>query len=139
VALFGSRQRIPEPVRSVLARNGILLLEEDLGGSATYRDFHAPGRYSSYRLQPMSWALALTGQGLLLWHGRGPFIDIAWTEPRIAALHARADEKGRLAIAWDASTFQPSWSGSIEVHVRCADADTVIGLLRQQAPTMPIG
>jgi hypothetical protein len=139
VALFGAKQRIPQPVRSVLEQNGILLLEEDLGGSVTYRDFRAPGRYSSYKLQPMSWALALSSRGLLLWHGRSPFIDIAWTEPRIAALHARVDEKGQLAITWDASTFQPSWSGSIEVHVRCADAAAVLALLRSHAPGMPIG
>jgi hypothetical protein len=139
MALFGPRRTLPPAVRSALEQQGVLLLEENLGGSVVYRDFRAPGRYSSLRIVAQSWALALSTTGLLLWAGTGPFIDVAWTEPRLPGLRATVDDKGRLVIAWDAGLFRPDWSGTIEAHVAVADPAAVLALLRTQAPGMAIG
>jgi hypothetical protein len=50
--------RIPKRYAPTLHNEGIILLDEGIGGSITFKKFRAPGRYHSWK-------------GALAWYGKG--------------------------------------------------------------------
>jgi hypothetical protein len=63
-ALLGSG-RLPEELRATLNAEGLVLLDEELTGSITYRNYRAPGQYSSWKKEPTSGAIAVTPNRLV--------------------------------------------------------------------------
>jgi hypothetical protein len=52
--------KIPAPLMSQLQNEGIILADEGVKGSVTYRNFRAPGRRDSWRRQWFIGSIALT-------------------------------------------------------------------------------
>src|SRR5437867_158901 len=73
--LFGVG-KIPEPTAAALRREGLLLLEEGIPGSVTYRNFRAPGKYALWKRQWYTAAVILTEVRLLGLRYADPIIDV---------------------------------------------------------------
>ena len=126
--LFGIG-KIPEPLKLELQREGVLLLEEGIGGSATYRDFRAPGRYSKWRRQWFSGSLALTEARLVALQYSQMIVNIPLTDERIRRLDVSVERNDTLVIAFDAALFQSHWSGKIEYRFHTPQAGRFQDLL----------
>jgi hypothetical protein len=126
--LLGSG-RLPEPIRAELAAGGAVLLEEGLTGSVTYRGYRAPGRYSAWRKQAVSGAVALTADRLVVWAGGFRHIDVELAHPLRATIEVRAERPDRVCFAYDAGATNPSRSGRVEVRLRTTQAERVAQLL----------
>lgn len=60
------RGRLPGAARAALDAEGMVVLRERVGGSVTFRRFHAPGkRYSLLRRKWLNAALVVTQRGLV--------------------------------------------------------------------------
>ena len=108
--------RIPKDVRSQVLIEGVVLSDEGIRGSITFRNFRAPGKYSSWRRSWFSGSLVLTRKHFLAFHYSNPIIGVAWDEPRIKKLNCSVEKKNTLCIKFDASTFNEDWSGEMEIR-----------------------
>jgi hypothetical protein len=123
--LFMSRHgRIDEPLRSELASEGIYLLEERLWGTVTYRDYRAPGRYSSFRKELVRGAVVITSRRFLVWTGRAKHVNVPLRPPLPVAVALDGPE--RVVVGYDAGRFRPERSGRVEIRLRTPSAGRIV-------------
>jgi len=108
--------KIPKDAVSQFNIEGIVLSEEGIGGSITYRNFRAPGRYSGWNRSWFSGSLVLTRKHLLAFRYSKPAIGLAWDDERIRQLDFSLIGADKLSIRYEASTFNEDWSGNIELR-----------------------
>ena len=83
--IFTSRARkIAAIYKSQLQPEGIVLFEEDVKGSMTFRNFRSPGNYANWRKVLITSLVVLTGKRLLALKGSSPIIDVPLTDERLA-------------------------------------------------------
>ena len=122
--LFGVG-RIPKLLGDRLRMEGVVIADEGIPGSVTYRDFRAPGRYSSWRKQAFIGSIVVTNIRLVgLMSGRFA-VDVPFSDERIRRLQI-SRERDRLLIAFDASLFHDDWSGTIEYRYQTSAAAEII-------------
>ena len=129
--LFGLG-RIPRRMRPVLEQEGIVLLEEGIGGSVTFRNFRAPGRRYSLRRSWFSGSLVVTRKRVAAFFFARPIIDLPLDHERAGELNWTV-ENASLRVQFDASTFHEGWSGSIEYRFSTARARQFMDLLAGDA------
>lgn len=122
--LFGVG-RIPKLVGDRLRMEGIVVADEGIPGSVTYRDFRSPGRYSSWRKQGFIGSVVVTNIRLVCLMQSRFAVDVPFTDARIHQLQI-SRERDRLVIALDASLFHDDWSGTIEYRYRTSQAAEII-------------
>jgi hypothetical protein len=121
--------RLAEELRAALTAEGLVLLEENLTGSITYRNYRAPGQRSSLKKEAISGAIAVTASRLVVWTGRSKHIDVPLNHPLRAAIEVSYDPPDRVRFAYDAAAFGPSRSGQVEVRLRTPQAAHIADLL----------
>ena len=113
--LFGTGS-IPDDALSQVRIEGVLLSDEGIGGSLTFRNFRAPGRYSGWRRTWFSGSLVLTRKHFLAFRYAQPVIGVAWDDEKVTKLNCSLEKKNTLCVQFDASTFEEDWSGDLEVR-----------------------
>lgn len=128
--LFGPG-RFGEPLRAQLTAQDPLVLDEGLAGSITYRDYHAPGEYSSWSREPVTGAIAVTTHRLVVWIGSGKHIDIPFTGPFRTAVDIAVEPRNRICFTYQAERFSPVRSGTVTVRLRTPQAARIAELCDQ--------
>jgi hypothetical protein len=127
--LAGAGRFSPEQ-RAELEAEGAEIIEDGLKGSITWRDYRAPGRYSSWRKKGVYVAIALTPRRLLVQRTGGKEIDVPFDHPGFAAIEPSLDEPDRLCLAFDPAAFDPRASGRIEVRLSTPQAGRIVERLQ---------
>lgn len=120
--------QLPEQLRTELAAEGVQLLEEQLSGSITVRGYRAPREYASWKKELVSGALVITRRRLVVWVRGSKHIDLPLGHPMRDALEVVAERPDRLRLGYEASDFDESRSGRVEVRLRPAHATRWAGL-----------
>jgi hypothetical protein len=121
--IFSVRARkVAAAYKSQLQPEGIVLFEEDVKGSMTFRNFRSPGTYYSWRKVLITSLIALTKTRLLALKGSGPIIDVPFTDERLRRMKFSLEGEKTLLVAFDANLFQPEWSGEIEYRFKTPQA-----------------
>ncbi len=122
--------RLPDDLRSQLAAEGILVIEEGVPATIAYRHYRAPGRRGNWRGDYLL-AFAMTERRLLV-HGATPdrrppsaFVNVSWEQAIAGGLKALLDD-GSLRLCFDFSAFYPDRAGQAEVWLRTAQAAAAI-------------
>lgn len=123
---------MPGPLLTRLRGEGVLLLEEGVRGSVTYRDFRAPGRYSRWKRQWYTSSIALTRTRLVALRHSSPIINVPLRDERIRQLRLSLEGGQTLLVAFDAAVFHDDWSGTIEYRFRTPQAQLLIDAVREQ-------
>ncbi|WP_035928362.1 hypothetical protein [Pseudofrankia saprophytica] len=126
--LLGAGQ-LPADLRASLESEDLVLVEEGLTGSITYRNYRAPGQRSSWRREAVSGAIAISAGRLVVWAGRGKHIDVPRAGVFLAAIDIGVEPPDRVRFAYDAGKFNPTRSGTVEVRLRTPRAAHVAELL----------
>lgn len=129
--LFGVG-KIPEALLTRLKGEGVLLLDEGVRGSVTYRNFRMPGRYSNWRRQWYTASIALTKVRLVALRRSAPIIDVPLADERIRRLRLLPEGGDTLLVAFDAALFHGDWSGTIEYRFRTPQARLFTDTVREQ-------
>jgi hypothetical protein len=129
--LFGIG-KIPAPLFAQLNAEGMVLFDEGIKGSVTYRDFRAPRRHANWRRTGFAGSIALTRERLVGLSFSNFVINVPLVDERIRAVHFSVEENGALCMAFDAGLFHADWSGSIECRFRTPEARRLIDLLHKQ-------
>ncbi|HEX8736110.1 MAG TPA: hypothetical protein VF721_12355 [Pyrinomonadaceae bacterium] len=127
--LFGIG-KIPARYRAAAASEGILLSDEGIKGSVTYRNFRSPQRYANWKRQWYTASIILTRTRLLAFQYSTPIIDVPLTDERFQRLQFSLEDETALLIAFDASLFHDDWSGTIEYRFKTPQAQAFFDRLR---------
>jgi hypothetical protein len=127
-SLFGVG-KIPAPLMSELTAEGIVLIDEGVKGSATYRNFSAPGQRSNWRRQWVTASIVLTKQRLVGLTYSSLAINVPLADDRIHAMSFTVENKAALCVGFDVSLFHADWSGTIEYRFKTAEASRLVELL----------
>lgn len=129
--LFGVG-KIPAHLAATLKREGILLLDEGIRGSATYRNFRSPQRYANWKRQWYTASIALTKLRLVGLRYSKPIIDVPLTDERLRSLQFSLEGSDTLRVAFDPALFHDDWSGTVEYRFRTPQAQVFLKLLRER-------
>ncbi|MGB8508977.1 MAG: hypothetical protein WCD76_11265 [Pyrinomonadaceae bacterium] len=130
--IFSIRARkVAAAYKSQLQPEGIVLFEEDVRGSITYRNFRSPGRYANWRKVLITSLIALTKTRLLALKGSSPIINIPFTDERLRQMRFSLEGEKTLLVAFDANLFQPAWSGEIEYRFKTTQAGEILQRLSE--------
>ena len=119
--LFGVG-KIPKLLGDTLRIEGIVVSDEGIPGSVTYRDFRAPGKYFSWKKQAFTGSVVVTNIRLVALIYSNFAVNVPFTDERIRKLQISIEGDDRLLIVFDPSLFHDNWSGTIEYrfHTRLA-------------------
>ena len=123
--------RIPSKYAPTLRQEGIVLIDEGIGGTITYKQFVAPGRRYSWKKSGFIGSLVLTGQTFAAFAMTRPLIYLALADERLSALRCSVEEGVVLLVTYDASRLNKGWSGLVECRFRTAQARSFLEQLVQ--------
>jgi len=119
--LFGVG-KIPAQWRATIESEGVVLLDEGIAASLTYRDFRAPGKRFGWRKVAFTGALALTSSRLLALQYANPAINVPLSDERFKKLQISVEGDATLLVAFDPSLFHNDWSGTMEYRFHTPEA-----------------
>lgn len=131
--LFGLG-RIPKLLNDTLHIEGIVVSDEGVPGSVTYRDFRAPGKYFSRKKQGFVGSVVITNVRLVALMYSSFAVNVPFTDERIRQLQISV-EGDRLLIAFDPKLFHDNWSGTIEYRFRTDKAADLLNWIKDLAHT----
>ena len=130
--LFGLG-KVPTRHAPALRQEGIVLLDEGIIGSITFRQFIAPGRRHSWKKSWFLGSLVLTQQTFAAFGMRRPLVYIPLEDKRLSELRCSVTEGVTLFVTYDASLFNEKSSGIVECRFRTAKAQLFLELQEQVA------
>ena len=128
--LFGVG-KIPAQWRATIESEGVVLMDEGIGGSVTYRDFRSPGRRASWKRSAFSGAIALSKTRLLALQFSSPVINVPLDDERLRQMQFSNEGEDRILIAFNANLFHDDWSGTIEYRFRTPQATAFLKSLNR--------
>jgi hypothetical protein len=123
--------KIPASYGSAISAEGVILSDEGIKGTVTYLNFRSPQRYSNWKRQWYTAAIALTDTRLLGFRYSSPIINIPLTDARFRQLNFSVENDSTLLVAFDASLFHDDWSGNIEYRFQTEFAQAFLDKLFQ--------
>lgn len=129
--LFGVGS-MPQRWRTTVESEGIIVFDEGVRGSVTYRDFRAPGKRFSWRKVAFSGSIALTKNRLLGLQYGNPAINIPLDDARLHQMQFSVEGGDTLLVAFNANLFHNDWSGKIEYRFRTLEARALLENLDNQ-------
>jgi hypothetical protein len=112
-----------------LEGEGIILLDEGIGGSITFKKFKAPGRYHSWKRSWFTGSIVLSEQTFAAFALFKPLIYIPLDHVNFSELRCTIEGGKMLSVTYDASAFNEKWSGTIECRFKTPKAQMFLDLL----------
>ncbi len=122
---------MPAPLMSELNAEGIVLFDEGVKGSITYRNFRAPGKAFSWKRQGFAGSIALTKTRIVGLAYSKFLINAPLSDERLRKMNFSVESNGALCVAFDAALFHADWSGTIEYRFKTEEAQRLVELLQK--------
>ncbi len=135
LSLFGSG-RLPADGYRQIEPDRDPYIVESVVVSVTYRNFRSPRRYSSWRRKWFLGSLAVSKHGVVGYRFRSRLVNVPFDDPRIREIHWSVEQPDCLLLAFDASLFQPTWSGELEIRFMTEEADELLSLIESRIKTL---
>lgn len=130
--LFGTG-RIPKRVRPTLAEENIVVFDEGIGGSVTFHNYRAPGKWFGLRRVWFTGCLAATSTRLVAFVYSREIINLTFADPRFACMTITAGPGPLLCIAFDVQAFTPERSGRVEYRFKTEHATAFVQCMTRRA------
>ena len=121
--IFGAG-KIPTARRAALEAEGIVILEEGLGGRVSYRRYRAPGKRYGRRTEGIVGSVALTSKRLVAFRWSKPIIDVPFDHPAFKKLSCKVENEDTLRLSFEAEDFHDDRSGTINCRYSTDRANT---------------
>ena len=131
--IFGAG-KIPKDALPQILREGIVLRDEGIRGSVTFRNYRAPGRYHGWRRTWFSGSLVITRKHFLAFSYAKPVIGLAWDDHRIAQLRCDLVSDEVLRVRFDAALFEERRSGRVEVRFSTPKSRAFLTQITRRTP-----
>ncbi|MFC1683699.1 hypothetical protein ACFL0G_05805 [Candidatus Zixiibacteriota bacterium] len=124
--------RIPKRYVSRLRDEGIILLDEGIGGSITLKQFRAPGRYNYWKRSWFIGSIVLTDRTFAAFAFFKPIIYVPLDHENISELSCTLEGGDTLIVKYGASAFNEKRSGAIECRFKTSKAEMFCQWLTQR-------
>ena len=114
-----------------LQSEGIVLMNEKVRGTITYRDFHAPGKRFLYKKSAFTSTIVVTKTRLVATSFSNKTINVPYSDERFRSMKFTVED-GKLCVFFDASLFHPEWSGQLEFRFKTPDAGRILDEIQKQ-------
>jgi hypothetical protein len=108
---FGS---VPRTILSLLEREGVVVLDEGMGGWFVTKHVDAWGKRYRHRSEGFSGCLAVTKARVVCYTYGKRQIDISVENPKMKNLYVDAPKEQTLCLSFESSDFREGWQGVIE-------------------------
>ena len=105
---------IPRRVRPVLEKEGVLVLDEGMGGWFITRNVKAPGKRYVRRSEGFSGSLAVTKKRIVCFTYWKRQMNISVDDSKLSSLYVNTSNEQTLSISFASSDFRKAWQGVIE-------------------------
>ena len=105
---------VPKTLLPVLEGEGVIVLDEGMGGAFIAKHVNGPGRRYRQRAAGFSGSLVVTRQRLVCCMYSKRQIDLPVNDPRIHDIHVNLPREERLSISFESSGLWEGWEGVIE-------------------------
>jgi hypothetical protein len=129
--LFGLG-KLPKDIAPVLEQEEIILCDEGIAGSVTYRNFRKPGTWYGLRRHWFVGSLALTRKRFAAFEYSWPIIDIPVDDSRLGQLKYTIEKEHTLCVAFNPSLFHEGWSGTMEYRLSTPHAKSLLDLIKER-------
>jgi hypothetical protein len=127
--LFGVG-RIPGRFRTALETEGVVVVDEGIAGSVTYRHFRVPGRRFRFRRTWFTGSVIVTQKRIAAFAWGRRVVNVPFDDLRIREVGVLAGED-TLLITFEAGLFHEEMSGQVELRYRTGEARRLAGLLEE--------
>ena len=110
--LFGVGS-VPKKLRPVLEREGVVVLDEGIGGWFVAKCVDGPARRYRRRTEGFSGCLAVTNSRVVCYSYGKRQLDICVADPRIANLYVDTPTEQKLYLSFESSDFREGWQGVV--------------------------
>ena len=107
---------VPKKVLPVLKQEGIVVLDEGIGGRFMTKHVDGPGKRYRNRSEGFSGCLAVTKKRVLCYTYGKRQISIAVDDPKMAKLYVDAPDDQSLSLTFESSDFREDWQGIFELR-----------------------
>lgn len=128
--LLGTGKLKPE-MRAELEAEGLVLVEEGLGGSVRYRRFRAPGRRFHGKITLERMAIGISRKRVVVYcrSGRVKLIDSDFANPRWDWVEVTAEDDGHAVhflVDYDRQAQDPKVGGQITIRAKTPRATEIV-------------
>ncbi|NMO00641.1 hypothetical protein HH308_05355 [Gordonia sp. TBRC 11910] len=95
-------------------------------GTLTYRNYRDPRQAAHFQKMAAVWLVAMTRRRLVIRFGRRTFVDLDWTDPRVANLSVSVDDGGKFLVVYRAEKLRNDARGTVEIRVKTDDAERLV-------------
>ena len=100
--------RVPKAFSAQIQQERLVLHDEGICGSLTFRNFRAPGKRCRWKRLWFDGAIVLTHERLFAFMRSRQIVGVSWDDPKIKNLNFFLKDDNLLCIEFDASTFEDS-------------------------------
>jgi len=111
-----------DAVRQAMEQEGIVVLDEGMGGWWVTKRVTGPAKYDRYRREGFSGCLAVSKDQVLCYAYKKRQFHFATDDPRIRDLYVDAPADDWLCISSESSKFREQWQGVMAYHFRTEKA-----------------
>ncbi len=111
--LFGIGS-VPKKLRPVLDREGVVAIDEGIGGLFVAKHVNGPGKRYRRRTEGFSGCLAVTKARVVCYTYGKRQINISVEDPKLANLYVDTPTEQKLRLSFESSNFREGWQGVIE-------------------------
>jgi hypothetical protein len=109
---------VPKKLRPVLEREGVVVLDEGIGGCFVAKHVNGPGKRYRHRTEGFSGWLAVTKARVTCYTYGKRQINISIEDPKIADLYVDTPTEQKLCLSFESSNFREGWQGVIVFRFR---------------------
>ena len=122
LARFFGVGNLPKDRRRQLEVEGLVLMDEGIRSSVTYRRYKAPWKRFWLRKNGFVGSVVLTQVRLIAFAFSKVIVNVPLEDPRFGKLRFALEADDRLCISFEASDFHTDRSGTIELRFRTPQA-----------------
>lgn len=127
---------VPKKLLSALEQEGIVVLDEGMGGRFVTKHVDGPGKRYRHRSEGFSGFLAVTKERVVCYTYWKRQINISVEDPKASNLYVDVSEEQRLSVSFESSVFRKGWEGVIEFQFNTEKAllfrDALVSIGAQQ-------
>ncbi len=124
--------KLPETQMAEFRAEGLLLIDEWIKAKLTYRNFHAPGKYFGIKTVWFNSFVVVTNTRIFVTAFGKTAINVPFTDERIRKMSFTVEDGTKLLVSFDASLFQPDWSGTLEYCFTLNNAQQYLDIIHEK-------
>jgi hypothetical protein len=105
---------VPKNLRPALEQEGVVVLDEGIGGSFIAKHVNGPGKRYRHRIECFSACLVVTNARVICYTYGKRQIHISVDDPNIKNLYVDTPKTETLRLSFESSLFREGWQGVIQ-------------------------